>query len=106
MKSYLFSLGNSTDGPVGFCARVKGTSPEDALAKLRAALPEVVEVLDGNSDDDAIEYLNVYINPDAVTVEGIEDQEPICKKCGTSLTDEGECRDPTCPYSNRQQDET
>jgi len=29
-----------------------------------------------------------------------------CKKCGTPLRPNGKCKDVTCPYSDRQQNET
>jgi len=29
-----------------------------------------------------------------------------CKKCGSTLNDEGFCDDETCPYSDRQQNES
>ena len=43
-QSYHFDLGNSTDGPIGFCARVTADSPEDALAALKDALPENLQL--------------------------------------------------------------
>jgi hypothetical protein len=33
-------------------------------------------------------------------------QKASCKKCGTPLKPDGKCGDVTCPYSDRQQDET
>ncbi len=72
MRSYHFDLGNSNDGPIGFCAVVEAHSPEEALRKLREALPDFIEVK--NVEDDDIEYLNVYFNPDAVTTKDIDDE--------------------------------
>lgn len=70
MKSYHFDLGNSTDGPVGFCARVLAESPEEAVEKLREAMPEQMEA---NLGDD-VEYFVVYLNADAVTAKNIDDE--------------------------------
>ena len=39
MKSYHFSLGNSTFGAVGYCARVQANSRAEALKLLKEALP-------------------------------------------------------------------
>jgi hypothetical protein len=36
--SYHFSLGNSFDGPIGFCARVDAETAEEAVTKLNKAL--------------------------------------------------------------------
>lgn len=33
-------------------------------------------------------------------------EDRLCKKCGTKLLDNGMCPDVTCPYSDRQQNET
>lgn len=40
LKSYHFSLGNSAQGPVGYCARILATSKKAAIARLRKLLPE------------------------------------------------------------------
>jgi hypothetical protein len=55
--SFHFDCGNSSQGHVGFCARVRAESPQEALAILREALPEELRV---DIDDDRVEYLNVY----------------------------------------------
>lgn len=77
-RSYHFSAGNSTFGPVGFCASVRATSAQEAVDVLRASLPEAISVKDDrssgkNADRPAVEYLRVYLNPAAVTVEHIDD---------------------------------
>ena len=38
LKSYHFDLGNSSDGPIGFCARVFADSKEQALEQLLKGL--------------------------------------------------------------------
>lgn len=81
LQSYHFSLGNSTDGPVGFCARVLATSKEQAVARLQEALHAVseVKIFDDMQDDEdmspgeGIEYINVYLNADAVQASDIDE---------------------------------
>ncbi len=78
MPSYHFDLGNSTDGPIGFCARVKADSREEALDLLRQAMPDEVELKSFCSDDEskpAIEYLNVYLNAENVKLTDIDDED-------------------------------
>ena len=72
LKSYLFSLGDSTNGPVGFCTRVIADSPEEALAKVKELLPECVEQ---HGFGRSVEYLNVYINTNAITLAAIVEGE-------------------------------
>jgi hypothetical protein len=71
MKSYSFHFdcGNSDDGPVGFCARVRAESPQEALTILRQVLPETAEI---PTDDDRVEYLNVYFGPENVLKSDID----------------------------------
>jgi len=38
MKIYHFDIGNSTTGPIGFCADVEAESKEDAVLFLRDAV--------------------------------------------------------------------
>jgi hypothetical protein len=76
-KSFLISAGNSDQGPVGFCARVRAETKEDAVQKLQAVLPECMEVLSYLDPDERadIEYFNVYCNYEKLTVADIEDGE-------------------------------
>lgn len=73
MKSYLFDMGDSNKGPIGFCARVTADSPEEAAEKLNAALPECVEVRD--DDDDDIEYISVYFGMSAITAKDAQEED-------------------------------
>jgi hypothetical protein len=73
LKSYHFSFGNSTDGPVGFCARVRAKSRAEAARLLRKAMPPSQKVTVLNTR--GIEYVEAYFNPDALTTKGI-DEEP------------------------------
>lgn len=59
LKSYHFDCGNSTNGPVGMCARVQATSKKEAVTILNEALPETEEA-QPYAHEDAIEYINFY----------------------------------------------
>ena len=83
-KSYHFSLGNSTKGAVGYCARVIATSKEEAVEKLKAAIPEDQPVTP-YTDDDAIDYFEVYFNENAITVEDIDEINDIDDETGALL---------------------
>ena len=73
-KSYHFDLGNSTDGPIGFCARVTADSPEEALAALKDALPDDIQLSMSWADvARGVEYMTVYLNPSAITVDDIDE---------------------------------
>lgn len=69
---YSFDLGNSNTGPIGFCADVKADSREEAVERLRELLPEE---LDAGDDCGREEYIRVYLNGNAVTVEDIVAEE-------------------------------
>lgn len=71
MRDYHFDLGNSTDGPLGLCAVVRASSPEQALEMLRERLPETVEIATGS------EYVHVYINTDHMRITDIDKDEDV-----------------------------
>lgn len=79
MPSYHFSLGNSSTGPVGFCARIVAESPEAALQELKQHLPAEHELDLEDEDGDPIgkapgsPYIEVYFNIDAITVADIDE---------------------------------
>lgn len=83
LTSYHFDCGNSNTGPVGFCARVRAESREEALTLLQEAIAQsefdltekVAAILADDSElaEHAIEYLNVYFN--AVNI-ALEDSDP------------------------------
>lgn len=76
LKSFLISAGNSSAGPIGFCARIKAASKEEALELAKQMLPEDMYDLHKTFGlDDEVECLNVYINPDHITVADIPDDE-------------------------------
>jgi hypothetical protein len=70
-KSYHFDLGNSSDGPIGFCAVVKADSPEGAVELLKERLPGEIKVpaLDGVGE--AGEYIEVYFNAEKISTDDI-----------------------------------
>ncbi len=69
-KSYHFSLGDSSVGPVGFCARVDAASEKEAVERLREMLPDEVEVDIGLSTS---QYVTVYLNPSAISEDDIDE---------------------------------
>jgi len=78
MKSYHFSLGNSTNGPVGYCARVLAMSKEEAVEKLSKILPESHNVFGDNQFREPLgpEYVEVYFNCEGFpTVDDIDEWE-------------------------------
>jgi len=79
MKSYHFSFGNSTSGPVGFCAQVAADTRGEAAAKLRRAVQQSTgasgEVAIRSAGPD-IEYLAVYFNPEAIRTSDIDETMP------------------------------
>jgi len=78
LKSYHFSIGNSTTGPVGFCARVMACSKEDAVTLLKEELPQEAPITEGpcTPAERAVEYMRVYFNPSAITEKHIDEINP------------------------------
>lgn len=70
-----FSLGDTTDGPVGFCAAVDANTEAEALEKLKASLPESYPLEPVADQDKDIDYIRVYFNPDKITVADIDEEE-------------------------------
>lgn len=80
MFSFHFDCGDSNDGPVGFCARVKAETKEKALQILKNTLPTEVKARPASSDEKengAIEYIEIYLNPDRITLNDIDDGEEV-----------------------------
>lgn len=75
MKTFHFSAGDSTDGPVGFCAEIEAETEAEALEKLKAALPEILEVDPKLNSWKDIVYVNVYFNTDRLTLADIDEKE-------------------------------
>lgn len=69
MAAYHFDLGDSHPGPIGYCARVEAESPESAVEILKSRIPRESTIpIDGGERG---EYIEVYFNHDAITVEQI-----------------------------------
>lgn len=68
MKRYHFSLGNSKEGPIGYCAAVQAESEKQALEILKQALLVEIKVF---IDHPAVEHVEVYLNPAVVTTDDI-----------------------------------
>jgi hypothetical protein len=83
LREYQFSLGNSTDGPVGYCARIAATTAEEAVARLGELLPhdEMLELDIPRATEG--EYLTVYFNLARVTI--LDAADPECSECGGEL---------------------
>ena len=78
MISYHFDIGDSADGPIGFCARVTAPSRKRALQILRETLPYSLGVAGEHRvarDDGFVEYIVVYFNPSAVTLDNIDEED-------------------------------
>lgn len=76
LKSYHFSCGDSTEGAVGFCARIRAHSKKEAVQILREAMPEIVGV-EHLGDQEAVEYINIYTGTENVTEDDINDEEDV-----------------------------
>jgi hypothetical protein len=71
LREYHFSLGDSSDGPIGFCASVEATSKGQAVARLKATLPEDHGI--SPSGVEGVAYVRVYFNPKAISELDIDD---------------------------------
>lgn len=74
MKSYHFDIGNSSTGPLGLCGRIKAETKEEALYIFRNRLWAFTEGLNVGEDNDE-GYIEVYFNPDHITVNDIDDED-------------------------------
>ena len=75
MKRFHFSFGDSSKGPVGYCAAIEAETPEQAVELLKKQMPEQWEV-NGNPDEEGhheLDYIEVYFNTDAITVKDIDE---------------------------------
>ena len=74
---YHVDVGNSTDGPLGLCARVTATSKGQALKMIREEVASEITVVQNNQACTNIEYVNVYINLEAITEDDIDEENPV-----------------------------
>lgn len=80
LKQFHFSLGNSTKGPVGFCALIKATSKAEAVTLLKKALPQeqdVHAVGEDGADTPEVVYIAAYFNEEAITEADIDEEEEV-----------------------------
>lgn len=70
-QTFHFNVGNSTNGPIGFCAAVTARSREEAVQLLKDGLPWEMPLM-GDNEAEGIEYARVYLNPDSIMVEDID----------------------------------
>lgn len=78
LKQYHFSLGNSTNGPIGFCALIKAESKAEAVALLKKSLPQEQDVHPYSEDGNAapeIVYIAAYFNEAAITEAAITEAD-------------------------------
>ncbi|MHB8461957.1 MAG: hypothetical protein ACYDA1_04870 [Vulcanimicrobiaceae bacterium] len=75
MKSYLISIGNSTDGPIGACARVHASSKKQAIERFKTHLETLENYLGFSERGEHVQYVNAYFNPKFITVKDIFDGE-------------------------------
>ena len=74
MPSYHFDVGNSSTGPIGFCARIVADTPEKAIACLHDALGCGDSTIESGAVycDGTVEYIQVYFNDQAITEADID----------------------------------
>lgn len=86
LKSYHFDLGNSSKGPIGFCARVIAKSAKEAVEKLRKAVStmneehDVLKAAGLKEEVPGLEYFEVYFNADKITEHSIDEVNPVEEK--------------------------
>lgn len=75
-NAYHFSIGNSSVGPIGYCAEIWADQPEQAVALLQKYLPLDFEISLYDEHGDLLEgnqCLCVYFNENAITEADIEE---------------------------------
>jgi len=74
---FKFEFGNSTVGPLGMVARVTAPDKATALRLLQERIENAYPGQDVNLHlgDAPVEYVNVYVNAEAMTLDDIDDDE-------------------------------
>lgn len=72
LQSYLFDVGNSSHGPLGFSIRVRAYDKDEAEEKIKLALPDFITVTkyllnQTEEPTNGIEYMNVYFNQSQIS---------------------------------------
>lgn len=65
----------------------------------------ILDCTDRITDKTLTDVCQVIVNRMNVLIAKLETPSTTCKKCGTPLDENGFCKDITCPYSDRKQDE-
>ena len=86
LKDFHCDLGDSSQGPIGYCARILAYSAEQALEILKDVITEdlgggsfaapeidITNALRGTQHDAAVQYVAVYFNPDALNIQDINE---------------------------------
>ncbi len=78
LKLFHFSCGDSSKGPVGFCATVAAKDKKSALERLKELLPEEEEIdWPYGERKEAGEYIQVYFNDAAIVLTDIDAVEDV-----------------------------
>lgn len=93
--SYHFEFGDSVDGPVSYSALVVATSPEAAVARLRAQIEEALDYDESHDRGDLSEFIASHYNPEKISTANIfESSEAFCAfRCSEpaiGIDDDGE----------------
>lgn len=81
-KDFLFSLGDTQNGAVGFCATVRGKNAKTATQKLKKALEwfnrecDVAKATGIREEVKDLRDLEVYFNPDYINEDDIIEVNP------------------------------
>jgi hypothetical protein len=76
VKTYHFSCGNSTRGPIGLCAQVVAQTRREALRKLRSTLEKSLgsySEISVRAGRRSFEYINVYISPENIRLAHVDE---------------------------------
>lgn len=73
LKLFHFSVGNSSIGPIGMCSAIRANTEKEAVERLHELLPQFIPVANDSIEDG--EYINIYLNPEAIQVDHIDDFE-------------------------------
>ena len=73
MNSYLFSVGDSAQDTVGFCARVFAESEKEALEKLVDHIDNQYRGCIDTQPTQEIEYFNFYVNTNRISIDDIDE---------------------------------
>jgi len=75
MRRYHLSCGNSTRGSIGLCGSVRAPNRKEALLAIQRALASSVgqcSEIPIRAVGRAVEYLNVYISPENISLADVE----------------------------------